>query len=246
MNDVVTLSYPESNIAQVIMEDRQFCNTFSPALTEGLMKVFASFRPETKVVIIHGYENYFCCGGTQEELLKLTEGAITFAELAFYRLLLDCQLPTIAAMQGHALGGGLAFGSYADLIVLAEECLYSTNFMRYGFTPGMGATYIVPRRFGELLGQEMLFTAKNYHGGELKERNAQVNVVKKVDVIPTALALAKELAEKPLVSLKLLKEHCVQTIKAQLPAIIQQEIAMHNITFKLPEVKHRIEEMFGK
>lgn len=246
MNNIVTVTYPQPEIALVAMEDRTARNTFSNELTDGLIKAFGSFHPETKVVIIHGYENYFCCGGTQEELLSLCRGEITFEELAFYRLLLDCQLPTISAMQGHALGGGLAFGCYADLIIMAEECLYSTNFMRYGFTPGMGATYIVPKKLGELLGQEMLFSAKNYHGGELKERNAQVMVIKKNEVISTALSLAKELAEKPLISLKILKAHRVQKIKEELPAIIEQEVAMHEITFKLPEVQERVEKMFGQ
>ena len=65
-----------------------------------------------------------------------------FCGLSILPLLLDCKIPTIAAMQGHALGGGLAFGCYADLIILAEECFYSANFMNHGFTPGMGATYV--------------------------------------------------------------------------------------------------------
>ena len=82
----------------------------------------------------------------------------------------------ISAMQGHALGGGLAFGCFADIIVMGVECIYSANFMKYGFTPGMGATYIIPRKFGEVLGTEMLLTAKNYYGSELKERGASAKI----------------------------------------------------------------------
>ncbi len=244
MADVVKLQYLEPAIAQIILEDREYRNTFSSSLIQGLTTAFASLKPETKVVIIHGYENYFCCGGTQEELLKLSEGKMTFADLAFYRLLLDCEIPTIAAMQGHALGGGLIFGCYADIILMAEESLYSANFMKYGFTPGMGATYILPKKVGEVLGQEMLFTAKSYHGGELKERGAQINVVKKSAVITTAVELAKELIDKPLVSLKLLKQQRVRAIKAELPMIIEQELAMHAVTFALPEVRERIKKLF--
>lgn len=246
MNETVKLQYPEPTIAVIVLEDRAFRNTFSTPLIQGLTAAFASLKPETKVVVIHGYENYFCCGGTQEELLKLSEGKMTFADLDFYRLLLDCEVPTIAAMQGHALGGGLVFGCYADIILMAEECLYSANFMKYGFTPGMGATYILAKKLGEVLAQEMLLTAKNYHGGELRERGAQINVVKKSAVLTAALALAKELTEKPLISLKLLKQQHVRAIKAELPAVIEQELAMHAITFKLPEVKEKIQQLFGE
>lgn len=246
MNDVVKVQYPHPNIAEIIMEDRASSNTFSQAIIDGLASAFKSILPETKVVVIHGYENYFCCGGTQEELLNIAEGKITFADLSFYRLLLDCELPTIAAMQGHALGGGLAFGCYADLIVMAEESIYSTNFMKYGFTPGMGSTYIVPKKLGEQLGNEMLFTAKNYHGGVLKQRGATVSIVKKTDVIPTAFALAKELADKPLVSLKVLKQHLTEEIRVNLPKVIDKELSMHSISFAIPEVTDRIKSLFGK
>lgn len=247
-NDTVTVTYPEAGIALVAMADRSHHNTFSKALIAGLMTAFAQIRenPTLKVVIVHGYDNYFCCGGTQEELIGIYEGKINFSDLPIFRLLLDCELPTISAMQGHALGGGLAFGCYADLIVMAEESLYSANFMKYGFTPGMGATYILPHKFGALLGGEMLFSANSYHGGALRERGIAARVVKKKDVIPTALTLARDLANKPLLSLKLLKAHLTQRIQAELPAIIEQELAMHALSFAQPEVRERIETLFGR
>ncbi|MCB0191364.1 MAG: enoyl-CoA hydratase/isomerase family protein [Anaerolineae bacterium] len=247
MNDVVRLTYPEPGIAVVAMEERTYRNTFSKPLIEGLMRAFDQIgrNPTVKVVVLHGYDNYFCCGGTKEELLNIYEGKIKFTDLAFYRLLLDCEVPTISAMQGHALGGGLAFGCYADMMVIAEESLYSANFMKYGFTPGMGSTYIIPRKFGALLGNELLFSANNYHGGVLRERGVPARVVTKREVITTALALARDLADKPMVSLKLLKAHLTQSIKAKLPAIIEQELAMHEISFAQPEVRDRIETLFG-
>jgi polyketide biosynthesis enoyl-CoA hydratase PksI len=177
--------------------------------------------------------------------MKLHRREVDFTDFPFFRLLLDCELPTIAAMQGHAIGGGLAFGLYADIIVLAEESMYSANFMRYGFTPGMGSTYILPKKFGETLGAEMLFGAGGYHGGQLKERGVSARVVKKKDVINTALATARELAGQPLVSLKLLKKHLAQPIRDELPSWIERELAMHQITFAQAEVKDRIQKFFG-
>lgn len=246
MSEVVTAQIHKSGIVEVTLEDRHNRNMFSKEIVQGLLKIFNTLPSDAKVVVIHGYENYFCCGGTQEELIQIAEGELTFADLAFYRLLLDCELPTIAAMQGHAIGGGLVFGCYADLIVLAEESIYTANFMKYGFTPGMGATYILAKKFGEVLANEMLFSANSYHGGELKDRNIAMKVVKKTLVIPTALELATTLAEKPLISLKLLKQNRIKTIKAELPAIIEQELAMHAISFKLPEVKDKIKKLFDQ
>lgn len=247
-NDTVDLTYPEAGIALVAMQERAERNTFTKTLIDGLLTAFAEIHanPVVKVVVLHGYDNYFCCGGTQAELIGIYDGKINFSDLPIYRLLLDCEVPTISAMQGHALGGGLAFGCYADLLVMAEESLYSANFMKYGFTPGMGATYILPQKFGALLGAELLFSANSYHGGALRERGIAARVVKKKEVIATALTLAHDLADKPLVSLKLLKAHLTQRIKAELPAIIEQELAMHTVSFAQPEVRERIETLFGR
>lgn len=238
----------EQGVAIVQMIDRESRNTFSRALIQGLLETFQAINinEEIRAVVIHGFDNYFCCGGTQEELLDIQSGKLTFADLAFYRLLLDCPVPTIAAMQGHAIGGGLAFGCYADLIILAEECIYSTNFMKYGFTPGMGATMMVPRKFGETIGQELLYTAETYSGGVLKSKGIPIPVIKKADVIATAVQTAKQLADKPRHSLQLLKSHLTQEIQQKLPQIIEQELMMHRETFGRPEVKARIEERFGQ
>src|SRR5690606_32652185 len=120
--------------------------TFTAGVIEGLERAFVAIaeRKDLKVVVLHGYDNYFCCGGTKEELLGIHEGRIAFSDRPFYELPLRCELPVIAAMQGHALGGGLVLGCYADIMVLAEECMYGAVFMKYGFTPGMGGTFILP------------------------------------------------------------------------------------------------------
>ncbi len=238
----------ENSIATIQMADREAKNTFSTQLIQELMTLFDSLNqnPAVKVVVIHGYEQYFCCGGTQTELLRIFKGEIMFNDLAFYRLLLDCPYPTIAAMQGHAVGGGLAFGCYADIILLAEECVYTTNFMKYGFTPGMGATYIVPKKFGEIVGSEMLYTADTYLGSTLKNKGITVPVLKKNEVISHAVNIAKQLADKPQHSLKILKAHLTEEIREKLPAIIKKELDMHHETFANPEVKNRIDQLYGK
>lgn len=245
MARVVELQYPEKGIALIRLEDREYRNTFSSRLIEGLMDVFAQIRNdlETKVVVVHGYDTYFCCGGTKEEITKIYKGKAKFTDFSFYRLLLDCEVPTISAMQGHALGGGLVFGCYADIIVLSKECIYSANFMRYGFTPGLGATYIIPKKIGSALGSEMLLSAKNYYGEELRERGVSAKVVSKKETINTALSLARELADKPLISLKILKERLTHQIKKELPGVIEEELRMHEISFAQEEVKKRIETL---
>ncbi|WP_421845174.1 polyketide synthase [Mycobacterium sp.] len=247
MSDVIRLERPEPGIGVVVMEDRNSRNTFSREFVEGIRRVFAEISKDSslRAVVIHGYDSYFCCGGTKNELLTLTKGNVKFTDGMFFDLLLTCHLPVISAIQGHAIGGGLAFGAFGDILVMAEESIYSANFMRYGFTPGMGATYILARKFGELIAAEMLYSANGYHGGELRERGVNARIMPREKVIPTALALARELADKPRVALIELKKQLAGPIREVLPSVVERELAMHEVTFTQPEVRERIETFFG-
>jgi polyketide biosynthesis enoyl-CoA hydratase PksI len=71
-------------------------------------------------------------------------------------------------------------------------------------------------------------------------------VLPRAEVLGYAHLLARDLADKPRTSLVTLKKHLVAEMRAQLPPVIAQEVAMHEKTFHLPEVKARIQSFFGK
>lgn len=248
MAEVVHLHRRSTAIAVIEMADREGRNTFTRALVGGLGVALRRVAEDRtiKVVVIHGYDSIFCAGGTQEELLTLAEHKVTFDAHDFYRALLDCPVPVIAAMQGHALGGGLVFGLYADLVVLSQEAIYSANFMKYGITPGMGATVLLPMKLGASLANEMLFSARGYHGGTLRERGIGIPVVPRAETVATALKLANDLADKSDVALRLLKQAMNHRLLQELPAAIAREKAMHETSFAQPDVIDRINERFGR
>jgi polyketide biosynthesis enoyl-CoA hydratase PksI len=248
MSDVVVLSEPADGVVQITMQDQLSKNSFSKELMAGIADAFQRIKNDQryKVAILTGYENYFCCGGTKEELVAIYKGEMNFRELEFFTLPLECEIPVISAMQGHGIGGGFVFGLYSDHSILGKENIYATNFMKYGFTPGMGATLMAPLRLGEVIGNEMLYSAESYRGGELKERGVPLKVVPKSEVLNEAMRLAQSMAEKPRLSLVTLKEHLTAGIKARLPAIISKELEMHEITFHQREVAERIESFFER
>ena len=248
MKSEVDLREVEPGIVQMTMQDRVNKNTLSYELSMGLIEAFKSIQDNSsyKVVILTGYDSYFCTGGTQEGLLSIFENKTSFTDVNLYSLALECKIPVIAAMQGHGIGGGFALGLYADFVVLSRESVYSTNFMKYGFTPGMGATYIVTKKLGFSLGEEMLLNAGTFRGAELEKRGISFPVLPREKVMAYALELAQQLAEKPRFSLITLKDHLVASLREKLPGIIEKELIMHDKTFHQPEVKDRINALFGK
>ena len=248
MEKVIELKELGDGIVQIRMQDRASKNTFTIELAEGLIETFELIkkRPQYKVVILTGYDSYFSSGGSQEGLLSISAGEAKFTDVDLYSLALNCPIPVISAMQGHGIGGGFALGMFADFIILSRESIYTTNFMKYGFTPGMGSTFILPQKLGISLAEEMMFSAKTYRGEELQKRGVSFPVLPRDEVMEYALDFAKTVAEKPRISLVTLKDHLVAHLREELPKVIDQEVAMHEKTFTQPEVKERIQNLFGK
>jgi polyketide biosynthesis enoyl-CoA hydratase PksI len=235
------------NIAVVAMEHKSTRNGFTPQFIAQLDEVFRDInsRQDLAVVVIHGYENYFSSGGTREELLALSRRERSLHDMSFFRVLLDCPVPTVAAMQGHAIGGGLALGLFADFIVLSEESLYGANFTSFGFTPGMATTCTVPRWFGPAVGHEMLYSAKSFPGLELKRRGVSCPVEKRADTLPRALQLAREIADKPVACLRVLKRGLTGELLDAVTAAMAREARMHDATFPTARTRELIERSFA-
>jgi polyketide biosynthesis enoyl-CoA hydratase PksI len=248
ISSAVSLTDLGNDIVQITMHDRINKNTFSAELVRGLVEAYATIgeSPRTKVALLTGYDTYFASGGTKEGLLAIHDGQMTFADVNMYSLALDCRIPVIAAMQGHGIGGGFVMGMYCDFVLLSRESVYTTNFMKYGFTPGMGATFILPQKLGIALAQEFLMVAGSHRGADLEKRGIPFPVLPRREVLPAALAMAGQLAEKPREALVLLKDHLVRDLRAGLAQVIRDEVRMHEQTFRGAEVAQRIEALFGK
>jgi polyketide synthase PksL len=244
----VVLEIIEDSIALITMQDHPSRNMFSERIIQGLIARFAALEQYhgIKAVVLTGSGNIFSMGGTAEQLNNIADRKNSFTDAPFlYRGLLETSIPVIAAIQGHASGGGLLFGLYADIVVMAEESVYSAVFTKYGFTPGMGATFILKEKFGNNLATEMMYTAKAFRGEELKERGASVIIKQRREVLAEAMNIARLLAQKPRHTLEVLKQELAGRILAELPAYIERETYMHGLTFSHPEVKQRIEYYFG-
>ncbi len=91
----------------------------------------------------------------------------------------------------------------------------------------------------------MMIAARTYRGEELQKRGIPFPVLPRAEVMEYAVELARTIAEKPRISLVTLKDHLVAPLRDGLPRVIDQEIVMHEKTFHQPEVKDRIQALFG-
>lgn len=252
VNEAVTVEEPRPGVALVRLRDEATKNGFSHAVVAGLVQVFADLARRTSIrcVVLTGYGPYFATGGLQDDLLAIQEGRASFVSLEggqdvdVYRLPLDCPVPVVSAMQGHAIGGGLALGLMSDYALLARESYYSASFMSYGFTPGFGSTAVFPYKLGAVLGSEMLMSGRRYRGTELATRAVPYPVVPRAEVVDRAVDLAGEIADAPRTSVVLLKEHLNADLRERVASAVGRELAMHDQTFTTDEVRRRILSRF--
>ncbi|HEX6160254.1 MAG TPA: SDR family NAD(P)-dependent oxidoreductase, partial [Thermoanaerobaculia bacterium] len=230
---VVTATAQPDGIVVVKMEDRDAKNMFSEALVDGIKEAFARIEalPGCKAVVLTGFDSYFASGGTKETLLAIQQGTVKFTDDKIFQAALDCSLPVIAAMQGHGIGAGWCLGLFADLVVLSEESTYVSPYMNYGFTPGAGATYILPRTIGRDLAAESLLTGETTTGRTLHERGAAVRIVPRAEVLPAAMTLAQQVARMSRGRLIALKQQWAGEVRNALEETYRAELAMHEATF---------------
>ena len=99
-------------------------------------------------------------GSGVEELKQIAAGNLMVRDLSLPHQLLEFPVPTIAAMEGHAVGGGLVLALLCDVVVAASERRFGLNFTDLGLTPGMGSTRLLAELVGHHFAAEMLLTSR--------------------------------------------------------------------------------------
>jgi 2-(1,2-epoxy-1,2-dihydrophenyl)acetyl-CoA isomerase len=118
-------------------------------------------------------------------------------------LLLELQVPTVAAVRGYAAGIGLQLLLAIDFVVTAEDAVLWEPFAQRGMAPDSGATWLLPRIVGPLRARQMLMMGRRLSGVEAVEWGIAHEAVGVEDVVSKARELARELATAPTVSLGL-------------------------------------------
>ncbi|WP_161965956.1 SDR family NAD(P)-dependent oxidoreductase [Steroidobacter cummioxidans] len=232
-SDAVTVTVDADGVAVISMHDRHAKNLFSATLLSALKQAFEYVEqsPACKAVVLTGYDTYFAAGGTKETLLSIQQGKAQFTDERIFEIALNCPLPVIAAMQGHAIGAGWSLGMFADLVVLGEESRFHSPYMGYGFTPGAGATLVFPRKIGHDLARETLLTAREVAGHELRDRGLHVSVAPRRDVLSSAIELARTIAQHPREQLTALKRQWTHALRQVREDVYRREVQMHEQTF---------------
>jgi enoyl-CoA hydratase/carnithine racemase len=246
----IRIDHVDEGVASLrIATDEQpyFEDWFIPALRNAVERLRAD--DTVRVVILEGGARYFSAGASRSMLLSTDDQTTDWRTSPLIpRILLSLPVPTVAAMAGHAIGGGFVLGLWCDVVLLAEESLYGANFMALGITPGVGATVVLEEAVGAPLAREMLFTGRLMKGHELKAAGGSLAhaIVPRAEVRRRAISIAQEIAEAPREALVLLKEALSGRRRAVFERATNEEQAMHAVLFAREETGLRIAERYAR
>jgi polyketide biosynthesis enoyl-CoA hydratase PksI len=231
-------------IASIAMTDPATGNALGELMVHSLSRAMTTVSQDrsVRVVILSGDGDTFSSGAPRDLLARLAAREVTPTDIWLPRVLLDCPVPVIAAMAGHAVGGGFALGLAADLVLLARESRYGFTFMTLGFTPGMGATRLAEHALSAAIAHELLHTGELRRGAGFIGAAGVNAVLPAADVHRHALSLAARIAEKPRSAVELLKRTLSLPRRRAYEEALTLESLMHEVTLvghgELMEARH--------
>lgn len=162
-------------------------------------------RKEVKCVILHGSQN-FAAGADIAKMADCDpEGAKAFAFSPVYNRMAQLPVPTIAAMEGYALGGGLELALTCDIRLCGESAKLGFPEIGLGIMPGAGGTIRAPRLIGKAKAMELIFTGSLLSAADAERIGLVNRVVPDDEVFPAAMKMAAKIAGKSRVALEVSK-----------------------------------------
>jgi len=238
MREPAVLIEIRDNVCQLTLNRPENRNSIDDEIPAALAQRLGELRDikGLRCVILAGSGGCFCGGGDfRSDLFKhlfedqslLPNEAVLKKIYAPVIGLLDVEVPVIAAMNGHAIGGGLGVALLCDLRVASRTAKYGTNFVRLGCTSGLAISYMLPRIIGLPMAMELLITGRLISGDQV-ERIGLANYVVDADkVLAKAWDLAGEIAGAAPMAVRAMKKSIYRGIAAEPLAALEYEA--HNM-----------------
>ena len=204
MRDASVLVEQADGIARVTLNRPEARNALDLAMREELEAALRSLEadPAVRVLVMAGAGEHFCAGGDvkfmQASRMSAAEGqqrveAMNRTILALARF----RPPTIAMVDGYAVGAGCNLALACDLVVASDRARFGEVFARIGLIPDGGGIYLLPRRVGLAKAKELVFTAEIIEAAEAERIGLVNRVVPAAELAARTLALARRIAEGP-------------------------------------------------
>jgi enoyl-CoA hydratase len=204
-----TLQYRENEaIATIQLHRPQKKNSLNAQMRQEMERLFRDVarNPAIRAVIITGNDEIFCAGADISEMEGTASAEAAYQHAREFQVLFDqiesLPQPIIAAVSGHALGGGCELAMAADFRIASESARFGLPEIKIGAFPGGGGTQRLARLIGVARAKEMILTGDPITAQEALAFGLLMKVTPKEKLLAEATLLADKLAALPRLALQ--------------------------------------------
>ena len=242
------LERPSEGVALLTLDNPQMRNAMSEQMTASWVTVIEELAADTSVraVVVTGEGSAFCSGGDTSWIASEPDATVDHLRsrmLPFYRAWLAIrrlEVPTIAAVNGHAIGAGLCLALACDIRYAADGARLGLPFNKLGMHAGMAGTWLLPDVVGPAHARDLLLTGRVVEADEALRLGMVSRVIEPTGFLDEVLAAAAGIAATAPIAARLTKIALADGGHADFEAALQWEALAQPMTLATADLQEGI------
>lgn len=241
-----------NSIATIVLNRPEARNALDLTMRREMLGVLDEIEadPTARVVILTGAGGHFCSGGDVKTMKKPHtaaegRGRVELLNKLVLRLV-NFPLPTIAMVDGYAVGAGSNLALCCDLIVASDRAKFGELFCKIGLAVDGGGTWLLPRLVGLARAKELVFTGDVIDAAEAARIGLVNRVVDAAALETTTRALAEKIAAGPPLALRLDKQMLNRAAAGDLASALEVEAFSQGLAIASEDHQEGVGAFFDK
>ncbi|WP_275293586.1 enoyl-CoA hydratase [Amycolatopsis sp. La24] len=209
MTETITVDRPAPRVAQITLNRPKALNALNLQTMRELTEAAADLDRSADVgaIVLTGSDRAFAAGADIKEMAPRTYSEMHAEDwFAGWDALTRVRTPLIAAVAGHALGGGCELAMMCDLLLAADTARFGQPEITLGVIPGMGGSQRLTRAIGKAKAMDLILTGRTLNAEEAERAGLVSRVVLAADLLAEAISVAEKIGSMSFVAATTAKE----------------------------------------
>ena len=218
-DSLLRLTGPDDGVLEIALDRLQVRNALSTPMLRSLVAFLntAANDEAVRCVILTGSEEVFAAGSDLAEMAgKDMQGVLNDERPHLFADIARFPKPIVGAVCGYALGGGCELAMHADVLIAGESAQFGQPEINLGIMPGAGGTQRLTRAVGKSLAMKLMLSGEFMTAREALSSGLVAEVTADANCLPRARELARKIAGKAPVAIRLIKEAVLQSFEMPL------------------------------
>ncbi|HEX6061104.1 MAG TPA: enoyl-CoA hydratase-related protein [Candidatus Limnocylindria bacterium] len=240
----------DAPIAVVQLDRPEVLNALSEELMDELVASLETLddEPDIRCIVLTGSDKAFAAGADiKQSFVDATPASMLEQDLTTrWERVRQIRKPIIAAVSGYCLGGGCELAMTCDIIVASETAQFGQPEVNLGIIPGAGGTQRLTRAVGKYRAMDIILTGRRVKADEAKAIGLAAQVYPAATWLEDAKTLARTIAEKPPIAVRLATEAIDLAWNSTLDAGLEFERKAFYLLFSTEDKKEGVDAFVNK